>query len=388
LSSYVDSLKHLLKYAQVSDSAMLVYSALIGLKPRPLGDIVNLTGLDHDTAERAVKELVVAKLAREIPGRPTLYEALPPYSLIKLQIEELINSVKNFEKDLSKSIENSISILSESLSAFSEEITKSFEKAVISVATALERILTETLLENITKVLREILNKILEQSRETTEKQLAILRDTVISDFRDSMDKSIRDLSTQIESATQSLVKQIREQLQQKTKQQLDNILELFELSLKAIDALVVKGFEKETPREFEIQVIKGLDRIKGQAFDIVKRTQSYVIIVAPTYDYIPVDIILKLNPRIRVQIVAEPFPRHKEILEKLRSRGPTTQLRAIRNIRVFGVVADMKEALVSALPETIAEPHNVLGIATNDEAWVSFLQSEFSHIFMGASRI
>ena len=388
LPSHIESLKHLLKYANISENAMLVYSALIGLRPRSLGEIVNLTGLDHMTAERAVKELIVAKLAREIPGRPTLYEALPPYSLMKLQIEELINSVREFESDLTRSVRESIDVLSESLKAFSENISRSFENAVINVGEALENILTEILLDNVTRILEDVFSKILEESKKNTAERLAALRNTIISTFRNSVDENTRRLSTQTTLATQKLINHIRETLQEKTKRKLEDIINLFELSIGAIDALIVKGFEKEVRREYEIQVIRGLDKIKGQAYDIVKRTQNYVIIVAPTFDYIPADIILSLAPRVRVQIVAELFPTHQQILERLRSRGPTTQLRSMRNIRVFGVVADMREALVSAIPETVVDPHRVLGITTNDEAWVSFLQSEFSHIFMGASRI
>lgn len=388
MSSYVTALKHILKYANLSDNAILVYSALVGLKPRTLGEIVNLTNLSHEDAERAVRELMVAKLVREIEGRPTRYEALPPYSLIKQLMNDLINSLQEFNSSLTQNIEQSMKVLSEGLQKFSDEISASFEKSIISLATSLETILTKTVVDGIVSAMEQILKSIISQTTETAKKQLESLKDNMINEFKKSLETSLSGLTTQINASTRGLTETIRSLLQEQTKEQINKILENFEISLKAIDALIMKGFEKETSRAYEIQIIKGLSRIQGQAGDIIKRTKNFVIIIAPNYDFVPVDLIMKLPRTVRVQIVAGVYPKHKDILETLKKRGIATQLREQKGLNVFGVVADMREALLSALPETVADPEKVLGIFTNDETWVAYIQSQLSHIFMGASRI
>ncbi|MEX0569500.1 MAG: helix-turn-helix domain-containing protein [Candidatus Njordarchaeota archaeon] len=388
MSSLVESLRHLLKYADLSDNAILVYSALAGLKPRTLGEIVSLTGLSHDDAERAIKDLIVAKLVREIPGRPTLYEALPPYALLKRQLEDFTGSIQEFEKSLTGNLEKSIGLLRDGLNRFGSEISKTFEDVIIKIAGSLEEILGEIVVNNIVNVLEEVMKNVLNIASENAKKKFMELKDSVVAEFKSSVEESMKNFSENIKKATNDLVSEINKLLYEQTKQQINDIVSKFELGLKAIDALVIKGFEKEVPRTMEIQILKGVEKLKGQANDIAKRAQNFIIIVAPTYDYISFDIINSLPPRVRVQIVAGFYPKHNDMVNALKKRGPTTQLRDMKGIEMFAVVADMKEALLCALPPTVVNPDDVIGIFTNDPAWVSMIQSQLSHIFMGASRL
>lgn len=388
MSSLVESLKHLLKYAELSDNAIVVYSVLIGLKPRTLGEIVNLTGLSHNDAERAVKDLIVAKLAREIPGRPTLYEALPPYALLKRQLEDFIGSIQNFESSLVSNLDRSVSLLKDGLNKFGDEISKTLESAIMKIAKSLENILGEIVVNNIVKVLEEVMRNVLNVAAENTTKKFMELRDNIIADFRSSIEDAMKSFSENIKKATEDLVGEINKLLYEQTRAQIKEILSKFDLGLKAIDALVIKGFEKEVPRTMEIQVLKGIEKLKGQLNDIAKRAQNFLVIVAPTYDYISFDIINSLSPRVRVQIVAGFYPKHNDMVQALKKRGPTTQLRDLKGIEILAIVADMKEALLCALPPTIVNPDEIVGIFTNNQAWVSMIQSQLSHIFMGASRL
>ena len=388
MSGIVDSLRHLLKYAKLTDTAIKIYSALAGLKPRTLGEIVSLTGVLHEDAERALRELMVAKLVREIPGRPTRYEALPPYSLIKRQIEDLTEGVKNFYNNLSKNLDQSIVLLKDGLNEFSNAVSKTFEATIMSIAGSLEKILTGVIVENIVKILEDVLKNLINVAKENASNRFMQLKDNIIMEFKESVEKSMNEFSGQVSSATETLTNQIRTLIYEQTKEQITQVLQQFELGLRAIDALVIKGFEKETTIPVEIQILKGLEKIKGQLGDIIKRAQNFVIVVAPTYDFIPEEIIAKLPPRVRVQIVAGFYPKHNEMVSRLKTRGPTTQLRDMRGLEMLGVVADMKEALLCALPETVADPASVMAIFTNDSSWITMIQSQLSHIFMGASRL
>ncbi len=388
MSSLVESLKHLLKYAQISDDAILVYSVLAGLKPRTLGEIVSLTNLSHETAERAVRELMVAKLVREIQGRPVRYEALPPYSLIKMQIEDLTRSVDEFQRTLSQNIDRSIQLLREGMEKFGESLSKTFESVITTIAGSLENIMTSIVVENIAKTLEDVMKNVLNIAVDNASKRFMDLKNNVVEEFRKSVKEAMEKFSQEISQATTSLVEDIRRLLYEQTRVQISQIISKFETSTKAINALIIKGFEKETSIPTQIQIIKGLEKIKGQVGDIVKRAQRFVIIVAPTYDLVPKDIIENLPTRVRIQIVAGVYPKHNDMIKELKKRGPTTQLRDMRGLSIYGVVADMKEALLCALPETVADPDKVLGIFTNEESWISMIQSQFSHIFMGASRL
>lgn len=388
MSSYVESIKNLLKYAGVSENAAIAYVALVGLRPRSLADISNLTGLDPITLERALKELIVAKLVREFPGNPPLYEALPPYSLIKLQINDLIATIKDFETGLTESVRESVSALSDSFKEATSNILKNLESLVVDLANLIETTLMSTLYENLIKTFEDIFNKILEEFKAAVPRELQAIKSRMISDLGGSVGTYNRSLSVHTESLTQELTRRVRELLERRTKQKLEEITNLLSLTMTSIDALMIKGFEKEFKHEYEVRVTKGLDRIKGHVSDLAKRAENFIIIVAPTYDYIPVDIIQKLPPKVRIQIVAEAFPAHQRILDELKSRGPTIQLRSMRNIRVLGAVMDLKEAVLAAIPETVVDPHSIIGITTNDETWVAFIQSELLHLFAGASKI
>ncbi len=388
MAGIVESLRHLLKYAELSDSAIHIYSALAGLKPRTLGEIVSLTDIPHEEAERAIRELMVAKLVREIPGRPTRYEALPPYALIKKQIEDLTNSVRDFYSNLSRNLEQSINLLKDGLNEFSNAMAKTFENTIVKIAESLERILSGVIVENIAKILEDVLKNLINVAKENASNRFMELKDSIITEFKDSVEKSMQEFSAQVSQATNTLTEHIRDLIYEQTKEQINQVLSQFELGLKAIDALVVKGFEKEKSIPVEIQIIKGLEKIKGQLGDVVKRTQNFVIIVAPTYDFIPEDIIANLPPRVRIQVAAGFYPKHSEMVNRLKTRGPTTQLRDAKGLGLLAVVADMKEALLCALSETVADPESVMGIFTNDAAWITMIQSQLSHIFMGATRL
>ena len=388
MCSLVESLKHLLKYAELSDEAILTYSVLAGLKPRTLGEIVSLTNLTHDRAERAVRELMAKKLVREIAGRPTRYEALPPYSLIKRHIEDITGSIKKFESSLVRSVEESIIRLNEGLQRFSEGVTRSFENVVISIASSIEDTLSRIVRENIASILEDVLKRILDTAVESTSTSFMEMKDRIVDEFKESIRSAMSDFSAQISNVTSSLASEIRSLIYEKTRNQISEIISRFEVGARAIDALIVKGFEKEKEVHVQMQVMRGLERIKGQAGDMLKRAQNFVIFVAPTYDYVPKDIIQQLPTRVRIQIVAGFYPKHNDMVKELKSRGATTQLRSMRDLQIFGVVADMKEALLCAIPPTVVDPDSIIAVFTNDDAWISMIQSQLSHIFMGASRL
>ncbi|MCR8454097.1 MAG: hypothetical protein NDP13_03810 [Crenarchaeota archaeon] len=388
MSGYVESIKNLLKYAKISEDAMIVYTALIGLRPRSLGDISNLTGLDPLTLEKALKELIVAKLAREFPGNPPMYEALPPYSLIKLQIDELTTAVTEFEKGLTADVRESTNAISESIKEMINNMSKSLENLVISIASAIETSLMNVLYESVLKTLESVFNKVLEDFKTIVSKELHTLKSSTVSNLGSSIGTYSRDLATHMELLAQELATKTRELLEKRVKQKIEEILDLFNLTKASIDALIIKGFEKEFRPEYDVRIAKGLDIIKGHVGDLIKRAENFIVLAAPTYDYVPVELIQKISPKVRIQIVAEAFPAHQRIIEELKSRGPTVQLRTMKNVRVFGVVMDLKEAVLAAIPETIVDPHSIIGIVTNDETWVAFIQSELLHLFAGASKV
>ncbi|RLE47473.1 MAG: hypothetical protein DRJ18_03180, partial [Candidatus Methanomethylicota archaeon] len=294
-------------------------------------------------------------------------------SRVSERADELKNTMNNIAKTFSESIE-------QASNKFMEGIKEISETTISSISQQIEEI--NRVLENLRKNVEESLKKTIED----TNRSISELRENIVNSLRMSTEEAISTISKRVEEESTKLGDRIRSMFSEAILKETKKVLVGFEETLDVMLKLYEETVKKAMPEKRTVWLVRGISGVEAHIKDMITRAKTFVILVLPSLDQVPLERIAGLRGLVRVQIVARILPSsssHIKILNQLRARRGV-HVRSYEEGNIIGCVIDGKEAVFAVIPPR----GEVYGIATSDENWVNTLQGFLTYIWTTAREV
>ncbi len=329
----------------ISNLATEIYLKSLGLGALTVAEVAMITKKNYDEVSAALEELKRHDLVKEIKSVPPRYEMLPPYKLFVNQFSSFGDMLKEFNDKIKVSITQSL-----------QEINKRTEEFETSVKGELTKTI-EGLSGEIEKLFQELMKKVIEMASQA---------------LSSKTDEILKNITQTIAMNVQTLRESFEKFMTEAVEKQVSQVINSFNEGKMVLEELYNETIKHQGVELEPLWVIRGLNGLQAHIKDMLSRAKALVLIVTPKPELIPLEDILKLDNRVRVQVVSQfdtTNAEHVDIIRKLLGRDRTF-VRNNKKIIVYGAIVDEKEAVFSTIPEELKE-ENIMGVATTSHEWV-----------------
>ncbi|MCR8487313.1 MAG: hypothetical protein NDP22_02735 [Crenarchaeota archaeon] len=243
--------------------------------------------------------------------------------------------------------------------------------------------------ENIGKALEELRTSYeisLKNMTENTNRNISELNETVISSTKASIAGVVSTISRNIEEESRKISDRINKAFSEAIFKETRKALVGFEESLTTMLKLYEETVRRLVPEKRTLWLVRGISGVTAHIKEMIRRANSFVILVLPSLDQVPMDRIAELKGLVRVQIAARvnlSSSSHMRILNILKARRGV-HVRNYGEANIIGCTIDGKEAIFAV----VSPSGDIYGIGTSDEGWVNMIQGFLTYVWTTATEV